>query len=557
MDSEKYSLDTHLKGRTVIPKWNTPKDAIETSIVNTKVLERRKASAQRWLQRLKSTNEQFPSPSAANEVYELSSMYGLPMDLNPLDMRSMLAHRSTFEKPPVLSTVSSMPLVEKEVPDVGAHKKLAWFEIQCLKQQIRKFGNTPFAWSELSRYYLVAGEPERADRAMTVALGLVKHNRYLERAATRLFVHLKEPDRALDLLKRNPALTSDPWLLAAEVATSSSLQRTSKFVDHAKRLLNTTSFSANQLSELAAAIGTLEIEHSATKKAKALFAQSLQAPTGNSLAQAQWAVSRDLKIIIPASAWSVPSHEAKALALHTQRDWQGAIRECIAWLAEEPYSNRASVMGSYFGLWPKLAHVAEQFASAGLTSFALNRDETNISLLNNRAVAKAFQNNPTEALADFEEAMKINGGQDNPHLMATLGLIAYRFGYHKIGRNQYIASIAWFNHNKEYSSAVMATLYYWREELRANPHKSKQAIAHAQKILAKSYSSKSPEIQGISELLISEAQTIQNYEAPVRLFEALPPDQSIFEQHDQKFSLPKNALTLLASNNDLSELFTV
>lgn len=88
-----------------------------------------------------------------------------------------------------------------------------------------------------------------------------KNNVYLKRAAARLFVHVDDIDFSLHLLRSTPSFKHDPWLLAAELATTSLTQGKSRFVDDAQRLLASEKFSDREKSELAAALGTVELEN--------------------------------------------------------------------------------------------------------------------------------------------------------------------------------------------------------------------------------------------------------------------------------------------------------
>ena len=338
---------------------------------------------------------------------------------------------------------------------------------------------------------------------MLAALHLAEHNRYLCRVATRLFVHIKEQDRALHLLKSEPTIKSDPWLLAAEIAVSSLSNKNSKFIDVALRIIGSKQYMGQQISELAAAVGTVELMHGAAKRAKSLFQTSLIEPTDNSLAQAQWAVCHDAKIVIPDSAWRVPaSFEAKTLASRHEHDWNNALQTCARWLADEPFSLRPAILGSYLGFRPEHTGMAEKFASAGLRC-----DSANPMLLNNRAVARAYQGKIDEAYSDIGLALQDGTSRNDAHLVATLGLIAFRSGCPDLGRELYAQSVGWFHHEKNQASAASAMLHWLREEIRLDRSIAPKAIDFSQRVLKMSASSKQPELHGMGVLLIEEAKT--------------------------------------------------
>jgi hypothetical protein len=248
-------------------------------------------------------------------------------------------------------------------------------------------------------------------------------------------------------------------------------------------------------------VGTIEIQYGATKKAKSLFNTSLLTPTANSLAQAQWAVEKDSSIIIPASAWSdTPApYEASALAARQERNWRRVMYECAKWLADEPYSIRPTYMGSYISFFSELHGMAEQFASFGLLS-----EPNDTTLLNNRAVARAYLGKLEEAWLDIEKALSNSDGKDSAHLHATLGLLAFRSGLIDNGREFYRTSIAWFSKKRDKESLASAVLHYLREESRIDSSMIPRALEITKKIKNATSAAKSPELMGFCETLLTE-----------------------------------------------------
>jgi tetratricopeptide (TPR) repeat protein len=443
---------------------------------------------------LTATFEQFPSTHTATELYELASILGCAGDLPEAAFSLSEKHR---DQRAIASDLSAPELPQLAECAVKEFEQTARREIRRFRALLAKNPGRPFCWSELARHFLVVGEQEKAIRSMQGALQLAKNNRYLLRAATRLFVHVGDPERAIHTLRSAPGIKSDPWLLAADIATSSVVRTQSRFFDAGRQVLSANQFSPHQLSELAAAIGTVEIAHGATKRARLQFAKSLIAPTENALAQAQWATEQDVKIVIPATAWDIPdSFEANALRFRQQRDWKGALNECAAWLGEEPFSLRPALMGSYLGFRPEYHATAEQFATIGL-----NSDGGNICLLNNRAVARAYQGNVYEAHKDVKHAMQDDIAKRDPHLLATLGLIAFRSGMPLVGREFYGRCIAWFAFTKDPASIASAVLHLLREEIRADPSMIPQAIQLSAQIAKSPVAIKRPELIGFAEYI--------------------------------------------------------
>jgi len=537
MDDDRTSLDAMLHARTIVPRWKSPHSAVEGLHFDKARLRPRARIGDAWIQRLSKRYGQFPSPHLANELYETASLYGLIGDLPNAVLQQAADHRgstSVRAKPPeIYDGISS----QRESNSVEVHEQASRAEIHRLRRILARNSDRPLCWSELARHYLIVAEQGKAIRSMQVALQLAKANRYLYRAATRLFVHVHEPERALSLLHSAAAIRTDPALLAAEIAASSTIKRNSRFIGVAQGLLASDHFTSGQLSELAAAVGTVELINGATKRARQRFHESLVAPTENSLAQAQWATEQDRKIVIPAAAWTTPdSHEALALARRQDRDWATVLRFCAAWLAEEPFSSRAAMMGSFVGFRPEHNAAAEQFASAGLRC-----DSGHVGLLNNRAVARAYLGRTSEAYSDVREATRHDTGRNSAALLATLGLIAFRSGMPDLGREFYERSIAWLTASKDHTSVARALIYLAREEIRSDPARTASSIELAHRVAKSQYAYRQPEILGMSELVIEEAERAASTERTFPANEAgLPASADDFRHQAALFRTPKN-----------------
>jgi hypothetical protein len=313
-------------------------------------------------------------------------------------------------------------------------------------------------------------------------------------------VHIGDPDRALALLRSSRNIKDDPNLLAAEIATATLAKRSSRHISAGIGLLASATTPRRDYSELAAAIGTVELIHGASKRAREQFKRSLMAPTENSLAQAQWAHEQDRRIQIPSNAWNTPgSHEANALSLRQTREWSQALDACADWLAEEPFSVRPAFVGSFIGFRPEHNLIAEKFASAGLAA-----DPGSVGLLNNRAVVRVYRGDLDLAMNDIRAATKLERGKSNPALLATLGLLAFRVGFPEIGRQLYQRALSWLYISKERTAVARGFLYLTREEIRADPSRASTYVSVATKIGKAPIVTGQPELIGMADLVQEE-----------------------------------------------------
>lgn len=503
MEASKGTVSAVLQNRRIIPRWRSPSEAVEGTKARVRSAESNASAGTSWITRLTESFAQLPSKATAVELYETAFLYGKEQ-LIPAEALKLTEHfresssaliRSTQENDLVLSSKS-----ETAEHQLSHHFERAAANIKLIRKSLTLNSDRPLAWSELARHYLAVGEDKKAVKAMQAALHLGKTSRYVARAATRLFIHVDKPDRALHVLHRHAGVRYDPWLLAAEIATNSIIGKTSAHIRTARSIITSNQSSPRDISELSAALATIELVSGAHKKAKALFNLSLTDPTENTVAQAQWASERDSKIVIPVQAWDTPaSNEARALAFRNSRQWGDAMRACAAWLADEPYSVRPSALGSFMGLLPEHVVMAEQFASAGLKS-----DQHNSLLLNNRAVSRAYQGKLSEAFDDVKNALNDKTAREDALLLATLGLVAFRGGQPNLGREYYSLSVEWFSFEKDRRSVAAALLHWAKEEVRIDSTASPAAERIAKKVIKSGLAAREPELMGLAETFIQK-----------------------------------------------------
>ena len=173
---------------------------------------------------------------------------------------------------------------EVESQDEGSIQK----EIHDLRKRSIEEPRNSILWVDLGRLYTIVGNVRKATKAIEIACNLAGENRFVLRSASRFFVHIGEIERALRVIRRSASVTADPWLTAAEIGISCYGSATPRSTRAARKMLDDDNFSEFSKTELASALGTLELLDGKPKLAKKLIRQSLASPTENSLAQAQW-----------------------------------------------------------------------------------------------------------------------------------------------------------------------------------------------------------------------------------------------------------------------------
>ena len=257
--------------------------------------------------------------------------------------------------------------------------------VKIYRNLLRLESKDPITWVDLSLVYASLGFSEKAEKCMNVALHLARENRFVIRSASRLWIHQDDPEKAHHLIVQSHRTKHDPWLLAAEIATGETANVTPTFTSISRRILKHRVFDAKHLSELASAMATLELEAGNIRRARKYFAQSLEQPTENSIAQAVWASQEKIAIQFETeSLTNSKSFEASCQYFVTHGDWKNAINQCLNWQFDQPFSSMPGILGSYLA-----AVVLEDYSTCEkFAEFSLRANPRNSTLLNNLACAQ-------------------------------------------------------------------------------------------------------------------------------------------------------------------------
>lgn len=337
-------------------------------------------------------------------------------------------------------------------------KSEQYAQISFLRKCLRVEPRDSIMWVDLARAHAVLGQREQATKCMVVAQQLAADNRFVLRSASRFWIHLDDPERAHNLIVKSKMTRNDPWVLAAEIATSSASGKISKFIRAAYRMLSDSSYRARHLSELASAVATLELYSGNTKKARKLFAQSLMEPTENSIAQAAWAAKRDSRIRIEnRHLESLNAFEARSRSYYVRGEWQRIISDCWKWQFDQPFSSGPSISGSYISAVALEDYSeSESFARYGLTA-----NSSNFTLLNNLTFALANSGKLEEArntLSKIEDTQIT--GEDRAILQATRGFLSFRQGNNLEGHKLYLDALSIAQSTKENRLIALAYVFY-------------------------------------------------------------------------------------------------
>jgi tetratricopeptide (TPR) repeat protein len=316
--------------------------------------------------------------------------------------------------------------------------------IHFIRERIKRYPQNAILWVDLSHAYAVIGQLNQSLQAMANSIYLQPENRFVLRSATRLYIHIGEPDRAHRLLLKTQSSRIDPWLIAAEIVTASVADTVPKFYKIGKEYIEQNFYSPFNLAELNSVIATLELNTGNIKKARKLFLSSLIDPTENSVAQSVWVKSEIPTLQTDFAVQKTKRvYEAKALSALHGFQWNEIIDSTKKWFADEPYSSRPAELGSYAALIGFCDFsLSEEFTRNGLIS-----NPGNFALLNNLAFSLANQNKVKEA-DDVINSIPYPYSNIYQEIVvsATKGLIEFRKGEFDFGQSLYENSITISEH---------------------------------------------------------------------------------------------------------------
>lgn len=344
--------------------------------------------------------------------------------------------------------------------------------IATWRRRLRLAPGDSMLWMDLAREYTILGQHRSAEHAVRIAIALNGHDRFIARSACRFFLHAGDPERAHQLLLRTPSLVKDPWLLSAELAAAGTMERDSRLVPHARRLIESQSHSPRSVSELASALATMERDSGNLRIARKLFRTALTDPTENAVAQVSWAARHDTSLALPELAFETPrAYEARAWHAVERSEFEKAVTLADTWLRDEPFASRPAL----FGAWTASVALGDHERSLRILREGAHANRADPRLMVSRFYSEASSGRLAEAsasLAELEQHDSAPGyspAEWQVLLEADRGLLAFRSGNQERGTQHYERAIGIAAEGGFRSMGALAYLHYLMEVVRVAP----------------------------------------------------------------------------------------
>ena len=336
-----------------------------------------------------------------------------------------------------------------------------------LKRQLREFCYNAIAYCELARCYSDLGIKEKAEFYMKCAVQLAPHNRYISRCAARFFVHINDPGRARRILLFNQGVKRDPWLLASEIAVSSVMNRTSRYIKPGREIVLSGSVSPFSSSELCFAICKEDYDAGKSKDWQSMFNLGLRAPNENSLAQAEFIARDEARMRFDYGLFDSLRHknEADTRNYYSLDKYEEAFISSLKWMHDYRFSHEPTAFASDISC----TFLKQYNYSAEIIKRWLESHPQDYPMMNNLVYVLALSGKVDEAeklLSRINLKQSFTENTDNGIcLIATQGLIQYRKNNIEEGRALYQLSIDTAKRLRKKELAGKARLNMIREEI--------------------------------------------------------------------------------------------
>lgn len=535
MDEKRTWIGALLSQRQVIPRWHSPQSALDAGERDsTRTALRPRVLSPRWIPLLQEQAEREKSDSHVRvELEEMRFIQGLPREDEyerlPFTSSALLRAQQVWQQVAEHAGVKPPPR-----PQLSARwREDEQLNVARMRASLARYPQQPLLWSELARTYIVLREDAKARKAMACAIQLASRSTYIRRCAARMFLHLQDTPSALRVVREHPNFRGEPRLLSAEIAISARTASPLRFAKLGLQMLDDAKYRPTSLSELSAALATVELEFGKHKRSRALFVRSMIEPSENALAQIQWATERDRHIVIPTEAWQISRpYEARAMFARLEGNWDEVLNATELWLQEEPFATRPGAIGSFASFSREQNERAERLASQALLA-----NPQSATLHNNRSVARAYLGDLSGALEDVKTSVGCSS-TTHPYLTATLGLIAYRAGDHVLGALGYKAALAHFVKQKNAPSAMLGSLFWLRELVRIGDPSAPADLEYIKRNLLRFTGGKpEPEIQSMLRL-IEGALAQGELPIPVESDVVFGDARNVFERFEPSLEIP-------------------
>lgn len=280
-----------MDNRQLIPRWHTSRKAMSLQFPTLQPIKVNSGISQndKFLRKAREKWAEDRNIGNATELFTGLMIRDIFEDPDGNDsLRFLLQHEKQLPRGTLDLITPKLRHIDKNIKYYSHSPQEVRKIISRLKKIVHQFPNDYMTWSDLGFYYTVLGTTEKAKKCLSIAWGICNGNPYITRSYARFLLHTEQPDQAMWVLRKTGGIGKDPLITSASIAIGNAFNIRGADLTKANKLLSSYNGIRAFSSELAAALGTIEVLNGRTKKARELFTHAMQEPSENSLSQYKW-----------------------------------------------------------------------------------------------------------------------------------------------------------------------------------------------------------------------------------------------------------------------------
>lgn len=336
--------------------------------------------------------------------------------------------------------------------------------------------NNALLWLDQAYCYFLIGQDELVDKCITMALRLNNSNAFILRSAASFYNHLREPDKALKILRMSDYAKVDPQIIAADISIANANRINTRIK---KRI---TLDISPKSAELFAVYSTLESASGNKKNAKKMMQKALCFPNENIIAQ-KVSLEKQFGSFSISTPENIPCEfEAKAKLYYYQGNYEQSEKESYNWFFFQPFSVEAATFNSSLNL----TYTKDYKRALQVLELADRINANNPSIKNNYAYCLAKLGDCLNARKQLDSVNYSSIDEYMKNLLiATDGFICYKTGERERGISLYKEAIEGFSSLSNPFCVSKATYILGSLEYEDNIEIGKELISKAFSIAEK------------------------------------------------------------------------
>ena len=382
------------------------------------------------------------------------------VDLPVFKEVSKYLQRNYSSLTPTLQNVISSTLRYADRNETYATKHSEIYRIiGRLKRQVKLYADDALTWMDLAFYYTIIDESLKAEKSATIGFLLAPTHPFMASSYSRFLLHHNRPDEALSALKKTGLIKTHPLIASASLSIGAAFEVGKPNINIARKILKNYKGNPVLISDLAASLGTIEIQNGAIKKGKKLLNSSLLYPSENTIAQCNWLRHKHDIQISGVSSIAAKSLESQATDYYVNKQFAECSRTLMNLYSFQPFSEAPILDAGFLSV---VGARDPQFV-IDISDKRIPKHQMSFSELNNLIVAKLQLGQSNELLSDIH---LLSGKLDNESsrligtFQATVGMFEIANGAIEDGCYSYELAIEQFKSNKDEQGLAIAQLFY-------------------------------------------------------------------------------------------------